>query len=107
VGARPERASRAGPRPTWARPPSSASPSRSSPRSKKDGTRGPSRLPELEGAGVPVLVVQGQSDRFGMPPEGPGRRVVVVAGDHGLKKDLNAVGAAVRDWLNEVKGAIG
>jgi uncharacterized protein len=77
------------------------------PPKRKDGTRGPSRLPELEAVGVPVLVVQGESDRFGMPPEGPGRRVVVVAGDHGLKKDLNAVGAAVRDWLNEVKGAIG
>ena len=32
-----------------------------------------SRLPELEAVAVPVLVVQGESDRFGMPPEGPNR----------------------------------
>ncbi|PYG01753.1 hypothetical protein SAMN05216184_101217 [Georgenia satyanarayanai] len=59
----------------------------------------PSRLPELEGAGVPTLVVQGEWDAFGMPPEGPGRSVVVVAGDHSLKKDQPAIGAAVRAWL--------
>lgn len=59
----------------------------------------PSRLPELEGAGVPTLVVQGERDAFGMPPEGAGRSVVVVAGDHSLKKDQPAIGAAVRTWL--------
>jgi len=58
-----------------------------------------SRLPELEALTVPVLVVQGESDRFGMPPEGPDRRVVKVAGDHGLKADTEAVGEAVADWL--------
>ena len=57
------------------------------------------RLEELEAVEVPVLVVQGESDRFGMPPAGPGREVITVAGDHGLKKDLDAVGAAVRLWL--------
>jgi predicted alpha/beta-hydrolase family hydrolase len=57
------------------------------------------RLPELETVEVPVLVVQGESDRFGMPPEGPQRKVVKVAGDHGLKADTEAVGAAVGDWL--------
>jgi hypothetical protein len=50
---------------------------------------------------VPTLVVQGEGDRFGMPPPGPARTVVKVAGDHGLKKDLDAVAAAVRDWLRE------
>ena len=59
-----------------------------------------SRLPELEAVDVPVLVVQGESDRFGMPPEGPGRRVVEVAGDHGLKADTGAVGQAVAAWLS-------
>jgi predicted alpha/beta-hydrolase family hydrolase len=54
-----------------------------------------SRLPELDAVEVPVLVVQGESDRFGMPPEGPDRRVVKVAGDHGLKADTGAVGEAV------------
>jgi uncharacterized protein len=58
-----------------------------------------SRLPELEAVQVPVLIVQGENDRFGMPDPAPGREVVVVAGDHGLKKDLEAVGAAVGDWL--------
>ena len=58
-----------------------------------------SRLPELEAVPVPTLVVQGRSDRFGMPPDGPRRTVVKVAGDHGLKSDLAAVGEAVAKWL--------
>jgi uncharacterized protein len=58
-----------------------------------------SRLPELDAVGVPVLVVQGESDRFGMPPPAPNREVVKVRGDHGLKADPEAVAAAVRDWL--------
>jgi predicted alpha/beta-hydrolase family hydrolase len=58
-----------------------------------------SRLEELEAVEVPVLVVQGESDRFGMPPQGPSREVVAVRGDHGLKGDTEAVGAAVRAWL--------
>jgi uncharacterized protein len=61
-----------------------------------------SRLPELEAVKVPVLVVQGESDRFGMPPEGPKRRVVRVAGDHGLKADTDAVAGAVREWLSNL-----
>jgi uncharacterized protein len=58
-----------------------------------------SRLPELEAVPVPVLVVQGASDRFGMPPEGPQRKVVSVAGDHGLKADPDAIAGAVGEWL--------
>ena len=61
-----------------------------------------SRLPELEAVTVPVLVVQGESDRFGIPPEGPNRRVVRVAGDHGLKADTDAVAGAVREWLSNL-----
>ena len=61
-----------------------------------------SRLPELEAVEVPVLVVQGENDRFGMPPEGRDRRVVKVAGDHGLKADTGAVGEAVAAWLSVV-----
>ena len=61
-----------------------------------------SRLPELEAVEVPVLVVQGANDRFGMPPEGRDRRVVKVAGDHGLKADTGAVGEAVAAWLSVV-----
>src|SRR5205085_10631567 len=59
-----------------------------------------SRLDELDAVEVPVLVVQGDSDPFGMPPEAPGREVVVVVGNHGLKKDLDRLAGAVRDWLS-------
>jgi predicted alpha/beta-hydrolase family hydrolase len=62
-----------------------------------------SRLPELEAVEVPVLVVQGESDRFGMPPEGPGRQVAKVRGDHGLKSDSDAIAAAVRAWLPTIQ----
>ena len=62
----------------------------------------PSRLPELDAVALPTLVVQGERDPFGMPPPGPSRQVVKVAGDHGLKADLDAVGTAVRSWLQEV-----
>jgi uncharacterized protein len=64
-----------------------------------------SRLEELDSVEVPVLVVQGESDRFGMPPPGPHREVVKVRGDHGLKADTDAVAAAVRAWLPGVVGA--
>jgi len=58
-----------------------------------------SRLSELESVTVPVLVVQGERDPFGMPPEGPGRTVVHVKGDHSLRADRKAVADAVRSWL--------
>jgi uncharacterized protein len=61
-----------------------------------------SRLPELDAVTLPTLVVQGERDPFGMPPPGPSREVVTVPGDHGLKRDLGAVAAAVRAWLAEV-----
>jgi uncharacterized protein len=59
------------------------------------------RLPELEAVHVPVLVVQGESDPFGMPPDGPNRTVARVRGDHGLRADRAAVAAAVRSWLRD------
>jgi predicted alpha/beta-hydrolase family hydrolase len=62
----------------------------------------PSRQSELDGAGVPVLVVQGRNDRFGMPADGPGREVLVVDGDHGLKRDLPRIGEAIADWLRSL-----
>jgi predicted alpha/beta-hydrolase family hydrolase len=58
-----------------------------------------SRQPELDAVKVPVLVVQGTSDPFGMPKKGKGRTLVTVADNHGLKKSLDEVAAAVRDWL--------
>ncbi len=65
----------------------------------------PSRLTELDDVAVPVLVVQGESDRFGMPPPSARRTVATVPGDHSLRKDVEAVAAAVRDWLPEVLSA--
>jgi len=60
---------------------------------------GASRQDELDGAGVPLLVVQGASDRFGLPEPAGERSVVVVRGDHGLKSDVGAVESAVAEWL--------
>ena len=64
----------------------------------------PSRLSELEAVTVPTLVVQGSRDAFGIPPGGSRRTVVQVSADHSLKTDLDAVAAAVRDWLPLVVG---
>jgi uncharacterized protein len=61
-----------------------------------------SRLPELDALTLPTLVVQGERDPFGIPPAGPSREVVTVAGDHGLKADLEAVGTAVRTWISRL-----
>lgn len=61
-----------------------------------------SRQAELDAVEVPVLVVQGRSDPFGMPKGGPGREIVTVAGNHSLKSDLDAVGAAVAAWLAKI-----
>jgi predicted alpha/beta-hydrolase family hydrolase len=69
---------------------------------RRKGKPPQSRLAELEAVTLPMLVVQGERDPFGMPPPGPSREVVAVPGDHGLKADLPAVAAAVRAWLEEV-----
>ena len=60
------------------------------------------RQDELDAVTVPVLVVQGASDPFGMPPPGPSRSVVTVKGNHSLRSDRDAIRIAVRDWLSEV-----
>ncbi len=62
----------------------------------------PSRLPELDAVEAPVLVVQGENDRFGVPPAAPGRDVVVVRGDHSLRSDAAALREAVQRWLAEI-----
>jgi predicted alpha/beta-hydrolase family hydrolase len=66
-----------------------------------------SRLDELDAVSVPTLVVQGERDPFGIPPPRPSREVVMVPGDHGLKKDLDAVTQAVREWLSRQTLGIG
>jgi predicted alpha/beta-hydrolase family hydrolase len=69
---------------------------------RSGGAESPSRLPELDAVTVPMLVVQGVRDRFGMPPAGMYRTVVQVQGDHSLRTDLEAVADAVRAWLPAV-----
>ena len=64
----------------------------------------PSRLPELEAVTVPTLVVQGENDRFGLPPGAELRTVVQVPGDHALKADVDAVATAAREWLVRILG---
>ena len=49
-----------------------------------------------------MLVVQGESDPFGMPQATKTVEVVTVPGNHSLKKDLGAVRTAVADWLPTV-----
>ena len=74
------------------------------PASRSGAAPRPSRLPELEAVPVPVLVVQGERDPFGMPPDGPGRTVARIAGDHALKSDVGALRDAVSDWLARLLG---
>jgi predicted alpha/beta-hydrolase family hydrolase len=69
------------------------------PPARKGKPPSPDRLGELDAVKVPTLVIQGERDRFGMPPGGPRRTVVTVPGDHSLRKDPEAVAAAVREWL--------
>jgi predicted alpha/beta-hydrolase family hydrolase len=64
----------------------------------------PSRLEELQAVTVPMLIVQGVSDQFGMPPEDERWTVVKVAGNHSLRSDLPAVAAGVGAWLPAVSG---
>lgn len=76
------------------------------------------RLGELEGVGVPTLVVQGERDTMGLPDELPGHvDVSVVPGaDHGFKvaarggvsqdEALEIIVESVLEWLvREVTGA--
>jgi predicted alpha/beta-hydrolase family hydrolase len=62
-----------------------------------------SRLDELALPTVPVLVVQGDRDAFGMPPKARGRTVRVIAGaDHSLRKDPAAVADAVVEFATAI-----
>ncbi|MGY1729763.1 alpha/beta family hydrolase [Geodermatophilus sp. SYSU D01062] len=68
-----------------------------------------SRAGELTGAGVPLVVVQGETDAFGRPAEVaaaldgvPAAAVCAVPGDHSLGKAPEAVAAAALAWLQEL-----
>ncbi len=70
---------------------------------RKDGTRG-DRSPEIDAvdaAGIPVLAVSGDRDRFGVPPAAPHREVVTLRGDHSLKA-RGPVREAVGPWLEKL-----
>lgn len=72
------------------------------PPARRSGAEPVSRLPELEAVDVPMLVVQGANDRFGIPPAARGRAVVVVPGDHSLRSAHEELRSAVGNWLAEV-----
>jgi len=64
--------------------------------------RAPDRLSELEAVEVPVLIVQGEGDQFGMPPAAPGREVAAIKGNHSLRSDRQGLVDAVEHWLTGV-----
>jgi predicted alpha/beta-hydrolase family hydrolase len=61
-----------------------------------------SRMSELAGVTVPTLVVQGESDPFGMPSPGHHREIVVMPGDHSLKRDATGISRTVEEWLGRI-----
>ena len=71
-------------------------------RPPRRAAQAPTRLPELELVTVPVLVVQGSRDPFGVPPAGLNRAVVEVQGNHSLRSDPEGVRTAVSAWLREL-----
>ena len=62
----------------------------------------PSRLAELEGRQVELLVVQGDRDRFGIPPAAGRRKVCRRDGDHSLRQGLDTAAPLVGEWLQRV-----
>lgn len=64
-----------------------------------------SRADELRAAGVPVVVVNGDRDPFGVPAARDAAEVVTLPGErHDLSKDPARVGAAVEPWLRRWRG---
>lgn len=62
-----------------------------------------SRAGELRAAGVPVLVINGDRDPFGVPDAADAGRLVVLPGEtHALTRGPETIAAEVGDWLAEV-----
>jgi predicted alpha/beta-hydrolase family hydrolase len=62
-----------------------------------------SRAGELRSAGVPVLVINGERDPFGVPDEGDAARLVVLPGQaHALSGKSDVITAEVESWLNQI-----
>lgn len=62
----------------------------------------PSRLAELDIVTAPTLVVQGERDSFGIPPDAARRTVLLVPGDHSLRNGLGSAAPVVADWLQQL-----
>jgi predicted alpha/beta-hydrolase family hydrolase len=62
-----------------------------------------SRAAELRQAGVPVLVVNGDRDPFGVPDRADASRLVVLPGEtHALSRHPRVIRQTVEAWLREV-----
>jgi predicted alpha/beta-hydrolase family hydrolase len=66
----------------------------------KAGQPDKSRAGELRSAGVPVLVINGENDPFGVPEVSDADRLVVLSGEtHSLSRHPAEIAAAVASWL--------
>jgi uncharacterized protein len=66
-----------------------------------------SRVGELRAAGVPVLVINGDRDPFGIPDPADADRLVVLPGEtHALSRHPQAITTAVASWLAEVMSPV-
>ncbi|HEX2131371.1 MAG TPA: alpha/beta family hydrolase [Actinophytocola sp.] len=65
------------------------------------------RMPELDAVTVPVLVVQGENDPFGMPGPGAHREIAVFPGDHSLRRDATGIARTVQEWLDRILRPLG
>ena len=62
-----------------------------------------SRAAELRSAGVPVLVINGERDPFGIPDPADADKLVVLPGQtHSLNRDARAISAAISSWLESL-----
>ncbi len=62
-----------------------------------------SRAGELRAAAVPVLVINGDRDPFGVPDAGDAAKLVVIPGQtHSLSGRPEVISAEVESWLNEI-----
>ncbi len=64
---------------------------------------GRSRAGELRAAGVPVLVINGDRDPFGIPDPADAAKLIVLPGEtHALSRHPQAITMAVASWLGQV-----
>jgi predicted alpha/beta-hydrolase family hydrolase len=62
-----------------------------------------SRAGELRAAAVPVLVINGDRDPFGVPDAGDAAKLVVIPGQtHSLSGRPEVISAEVESWLSEI-----